>query len=140
MRKIAGAEDGYPKKKMVESFGKGVQAGPEGMHWFRLDGALANEEPEASYRGHARDEGPKENVAIVVVSDLEKPECGQRAGDRANRVHEAFEAEGATVGGGGNVGSEERFLGGRTDAAAEPGGGTREEKMVGARGEGERGS
>jgi hypothetical protein len=73
-----------------------------------------------------------------VIGDLKEPESREWADDCANGIHQAFEAEGAAVGGRTNVGSEESFLGRRADTAAKPCGGAADQDVVGVRGESKR--
>src|SRR5712692_1807615 len=70
---------------------------------------------------------------------FEQPERGEGADNRADGVHQAFQAESAAVGVGRDVGGEEGFLRGRADSAAKPCGSAAEKDMVGLRGEGEGG-
>src|SRR5260370_1085335 len=87
---------------------------------LRRGRTLANEKPEGRNRDETWQERPKKNFAVRMAGGFEKPERGERAGDGAYRVHQAFETEGAAVGVGRNVGGEECFFGRRANAAAEP--------------------
>ena len=55
-----------------------------------------------------------------MAGGFEQPERGERAGDGAYGVHQAFEAEGAAVGVGRDVGGEQGFLRWRAHAPAKP--------------------
>jgi len=66
-----------------------------------------------------------------MAGGFEEPERGERTGDGADGVHEAFQTEGAAVSSRWHIGGEQRFLSGRADAASQPRGDAAEEHMVG---------
>jgi len=72
-----------------------------------------------------------------MAGGFEQPERGERPGDGADSVHQAFEPEGA----GRRRSAERRRRAGlssrRADSAAKPGGGAADEHMIGVRREGE---
>jgi len=135
---IAGTEDAYREKKFAERGGQGLQAVEKRLFFFAGDGTLANQQPEAGDGEQSGNERVEKNFAVGVVGGLEKPQRGERAQNRAERVHETFETEGAAVGTRRNIGGEKSFFGGRADAAAEPGGGAGCEDLQCVCGEAER--
>lgn len=105
----------------------------------RGDGAFADEEPEDGDGGEAGKQGPEKNLAVSMVGDLQEPQRSERAGDGADRVHQAFEPEGAAICVGRDVGGEESFFCRGADAAAEPSRNAGDEYVISVSGEGERG-
>src|SRR5579862_524220 len=117
---IAGAEDAYRDEEAAEGGGEGLQSGEEGLFLRSDEGAFADQEPETSDGGHAGHKRVEENLAVVVIRDLQEPQSGERPENGAEGVHETLEAEGAAVSSGGNVGGEQGLFRWRADPAAEP--------------------
>jgi len=130
MREIACAEDADSHKEATEGNGECAKAVEERGSWFRFEGAFANQKPERGDGDKTREKSPKKNIAIGMMSGFKKPESGERAGDGADGVHEALEAEGAAVGAGRNIGGEKSFFCGRAKAASEPGGDAGEKDVI----------
>src|SRR5690242_6148808 len=136
---IAGAENADSHKEAVEGPRQGAEAVQKGFFLARFDGPFANEQPETGDGDESRKQSPEKHFAIGMRRELQQPEGRERADDGAEGVHEAFEAEGATVSFGRRIGGEKSFASGRAHASSEPGSGAAEEHVIGMRGESERG-
>src|SRR5260370_3487015 len=120
MGKIAGAKNADTHEQAAERRRQRFEPEQERALGPRRGRTLANEKPEGRNRDETWQERPKKNFVVRMPGGFEKPERGERAGDGAYRVHEAFETEGAAVGVGRNVGGEECFFGRRANPVAEP--------------------
>src|SRR5712692_10837189 len=122
MGKIASAEDADTQQQAAKRWRQRFEPDQKRPRKLRRAGTFTNEQPESRDGHQPWQESPKKNFAERMAGGFEEPERRERAGDGADRVHKAFETEGAAVGAGGDVSSEQGFLCGRADATAQPSG------------------
>ncbi len=120
VREIASAKNSYADKKLAKVCGKGLQSNEEGFLLLCFEGPFSDQKPEACDGNHSGKKSPEKDFPVGVIGGLQDPERRKRAEDRAEGVHQTFEAKGAAVGAGRHVGGEQRFFRGRANTAAEP--------------------
>src|SRR5579871_238888 len=130
VREVARAEHPDAEEELSEFVWQRPDADQKRLLFATLDRALAHEKQKAERGDEPRHERPKKYLAKIVPGFFKKPERGNRSCNRADGVHQPFEAEGAAVRPRRSIRGKQRFFCRRAHTAAKPANGARDNELV----------